>query len=379
MDIAPATLAPGPVQPGRLAYHLPNLDLLRAFAVLLVFSYHLFDALGSSALLGQFDLEPIGRAGVLLFFVHTSFVLMQSMDRSPSSVGEFYARRAFRIYPLSIAVVVLVLALQIPRNPAVSFVWPGWKAVVANLLLVQNLFDYKSIANPMWSLPYEVQMYLSLPIIYRVLRAASYRAWAVAGWWAGAWGASLLASYLPHGNLVYYAPCFMGGIVGFALLKSRPIAEERRIGAMAGAALLILITVGFAVAMWLSSTPSFAVTKRQSVFACAACTLVGLLIPFWRQWEHRLTNQIFHTIAKYSYGLYLTHQSLIWVCFVHFKAMPLVVRWLSFALLTPLIPVLCFHLIEHPMIEWGRRWLGQRSHPLHPERAGQESVGKVLP
>lgn len=170
---------------------------------------------------------------------------MQSMDRSPSSVGEFYARRAFRIYPLSIAVVVLVLALQIPRNPAVSFVWPGWKAVVANLLLVQNLFDYKSIANPMWSLPYEVQMYLSLPIIYRVLRAASYRAWAVAGWWAGAWGASLLASYLPHGNLVYYAPCFMGGIVGFALLKSRPIAEERRIGAMAGAALLVVITGGF--------------------------------------------------------------------------------------------------------------------------------------
>ena len=90
-----------------------NLDFLRSVAVLLVLFDHLFMAAGLA------DRYPfvwsMGHLGVLMFFVHTSLVLMLSLERSEEKSSghlfrDFYIRRAFRIYPLSIACVVLVSA-----------------------------------------------------------------------------------------------------------------------------------------------------------------------------------------------------------------------------------------------------------------------------
>src|SRR5512146_1173960 len=77
---------------------LANLDLLRTVAVALVFFSHLFMTL-KIRFMGE-----LGHLGVLLFFVHTSFVLMMSMERlglrGPRLFWVFMIRRAFRIYPL---------------------------------------------------------------------------------------------------------------------------------------------------------------------------------------------------------------------------------------------------------------------------------------
>ena len=76
---------------------LPNLDLLRTVAVLLVFVGHLMLTAGVRGL------GDVGRFGVLIFFVHTSLVLMLSMERLGLTGGRLYfaflIRRFFRIYP----------------------------------------------------------------------------------------------------------------------------------------------------------------------------------------------------------------------------------------------------------------------------------------
>jgi len=62
----------------------------------------------------------MGRFGVLIFFVHTSYALMKSLDRMNlrrnSLFLEFYIRRAFRIYPLSVLCVLAVCAVRVPVN-----------------------------------------------------------------------------------------------------------------------------------------------------------------------------------------------------------------------------------------------------------------------
>jgi peptidoglycan/LPS O-acetylase OafA/YrhL len=81
-----------------------NLDFLRAVAVLAVYFAHLSHALN------LYNPGSLGRFGVLIFFVHTSCVLMFSLQRLSSSgftndsrlTAAFWIRRFFRIYPLSI-------------------------------------------------------------------------------------------------------------------------------------------------------------------------------------------------------------------------------------------------------------------------------------
>ena len=62
-----------------------NLDLLRALAVLMVLAQHL---LRRAELLsvGPIPVETIGHFGVLLFFVHTSLVLMYSCTERPTEM-----------------------------------------------------------------------------------------------------------------------------------------------------------------------------------------------------------------------------------------------------------------------------------------------------
>ena len=112
VDRSPVDDAPGsaliPTRGPETTRDLANLDLLRSVAVGLVFVGHM---MGMMRIRGLGD---VGHFGVLLFFVHTSLVLMLSMGRLGLSGGRLYTafmvRRIFRIYPLSVLTVLLVVA-----------------------------------------------------------------------------------------------------------------------------------------------------------------------------------------------------------------------------------------------------------------------------
>src|SRR5437667_4195908 len=106
-----------------------NLDVLRAIAVLLVLAQHLCKRMYVDRI-GWIPTSSLGHFGVLLFFVHTSLVLMYSMDRSgptgPSLLKNFYIRRIFRIYPLSILTVLVAFLLHLRfgrERRCPPFVW----------------------------------------------------------------------------------------------------------------------------------------------------------------------------------------------------------------------------------------------------------------
>jgi peptidoglycan/LPS O-acetylase OafA/YrhL len=133
---------------------------------------------------GPVSLRAFGRWGVLIFFVHTCLVLSYSLERN-SAFWPFLARRVFRIYPLSVVVVLCVVALAIPVGfPGDHFSLPNREPsnVLLNLLLLQNISGGISVLAPLWSLPYEMQMYLLLPALFylisRRIRFLEYLLWA---------------------------------------------------------------------------------------------------------------------------------------------------------------------------------------------------------
>src|SRR5271168_3671117 len=116
----------------------PNLDFLRSMAVLMVLADHLTRHFHLDRL-GPLEFANLGIFGVLLFFVHTSLVLMHSMRRSGLNgidlAKEFYIRRFFRIYPLSIVTILAAVALHLhagTRGLAVG-PRPGAPEIFSNL------------------------------------------------------------------------------------------------------------------------------------------------------------------------------------------------------------------------------------------------------
>jgi peptidoglycan/LPS O-acetylase OafA/YrhL len=110
----------------------PNLDLLRTCAVSFVVLAHVQDFVPGWG--WGFNVHPLGRIGIALFFVHTTLVLMMSLERHGSAAGPFLVRQFFRIYPLSVFMVLLMALLA----------WLGSRPIdlagmASNLLLVQNL------------------------------------------------------------------------------------------------------------------------------------------------------------------------------------------------------------------------------------------------
>ena len=151
-----------------LAYR-PGLDGLRAIAVAGVFLYH-----------SRIDWLPGGFLGVDLFFVLsgyliTSLLLVEWEARNRIDLRRFWLRRARRLLPALVVVVLasLVLAaifarddLAHTRSDAVSslFYFTNWHLIVANHSYF-NLMGRPSLLQHLWSLAVEEQFYVVWPLL----------------------------------------------------------------------------------------------------------------------------------------------------------------------------------------------------------------------
>ena len=332
----------GPTTAGESA----NLDLLRSTAVLCVVVGHFFASAGL----------PFPRNwsffGVILFFIHTSFVLMGSLARLevtgftrpwPLALG-FMIRRIFRIYPLSILFVLLVPVFSVPHFPGEAYAWVGWPAFLSNLAITQNLTKARVVLAPLWTLPVEVQMYCVLPFLYMGLRGGRYRSFIF-------WVLAVLAAltiptiFLGRLNIFLYAPCFVAGIVAFELSK----VSSKRLPAW-----LWPVTLALVIAAWtpFGNANFMAEIHRAWIFALA----LAVLVPQFREITMPALARPAHLIAKYSYGLYLSHVVIYWLAIDRMRHLPLGLRILVGTIGIVAVPVGVFHLVEDPCIKVGARY-----------------------
>jgi peptidoglycan/LPS O-acetylase OafA/YrhL len=201
-----------------------NLDFLRANAVLMVLVFHILGFFGIRQL-GPFDLEAMGHLGVLLFFVHTCFVLMLSLERQLAKFGRqrffliFMVRRCFRIYPLCLLTVAVVAVFKLPlAGQPWNMHWSpmSGRDILSNLLLVQNVTGSTSIPAPLWSLPFEMQMYFILPALFLLTRRLKSALMLAVGCLLVT-GVVLAWIHSGHGYNLQYVPCFLPGILAYKL------------------------------------------------------------------------------------------------------------------------------------------------------------------
>jgi hypothetical protein len=91
------------------------------------------------------------------------------------------------------------------------------------------------------------------------------------------------------------------------------------------------------------------------------CAFVGLIIPLFRNLSAKgMVGQIASKVAKYSYGIYLSHMPLLWLTLVRFRGLPIGLRWVWFFAMMLIVPVLAYHLVEQPLIKIGKRFTAPR-------------------
>ncbi len=368
--------------PSSSLHESTNLDLLRSFAVLLVFCVHLYDIQTGKG--GVWDFAwHLGQLGVLMFFVHTSLVLMWSLERSRLQgwrmFVSFYIRRAFRLYPLSAVCVLFAYCFDLRWAPVNL-----WQ----NLTLTQNLFFtskpvFPPTLTPLWSLPLEVEMYTILPLLFLTFRNRPVKYLVVT------WSISVAAAFVQPelGDrflILRFVPCFLGGVIAWRLVRER---ERARLSAWLWPLAIVTSSI-----IWMAAT------RRYSPLNISAFGLsLGLAIPLFREIQWGAAISASRIVARYSYGIYLTHfPIMVFVLsdprYPRFKVIhqlpPLehYARPVDAALVVVLTAVsswALYHLIENPGIQLGQtvaRWTTSPSRKklAHsgPLRSGKPSCSE---
>ena len=352
-----------------------NLDLLRAVAVLLVLADHVFSAIGHDQSGWNWN-WALGRLGVLIFFVHTSLVLMSSLERGGFGRGwipRFYLRRAFRIYPLAIAIIAVVALFRLPPHVTsdgsdMARAFPSIATLGSNLLLVQNLTGARDMQGVLWSLPLEVQMYVLLPLCFILARRGTREMLAQVAVFL-ALGALLQSSRVESMpglwrlSVFSFGPCFISGVLAYHLLRRNTAVK---LPAWTWPLVLIAIAGFFA---------ALRPTSNHPWLGWWPCLALGMLIPQVAEMGKSFVTAAAHQIAKYSYGIYLAHVPILYIWLRAIPDLPLAIRWLGVALSLYIVPVVLYRTIEDPMIRYGRTVARKLSLESAPEPPVASEVG----
>ncbi len=149
---------------------LHGLDTLRALAIVVVMLYHLnLQGLLPSCMDA---IARIGWVGVDLFFVLSGFLIGSQLLKpyltgGQPSLRDFYTRRAYRILPTF--VVVLLLYLLVPLWREAPGPYAGWQyaSFTWNLLLLG--YPENRAFSHVWSLCVEEHFYLFFPLLLLLL------------------------------------------------------------------------------------------------------------------------------------------------------------------------------------------------------------------
>ena len=298
------------------AKHIPEIDGLRAIAVLAVILFHL-----------QVPGVSGGFAGVDVFFVISGYLITLGLQHELTQTGSlrlprFYLRRARRLMPalymtLVISSVCAVVWLSNHRLPeyGASQVAAALSLSNVHFFLGSGYFDsasdYKALLHT-WSLGVEEQFYLLWPaLLWLIWRGREKRAWRHIAT-GSLFVASLLASATQQRNepaaTFFLVPFrFHEFMLGAALaLGSRhdtpPTKNRADIGLLCGLGL-----IGYAIAKFDGQTPF------PGIHALIPC--LGAVLMLWAAPNSRLAwllkNPLSTYLGRTSYSTYLMHWPLI--------------------------------------------------------------------
>jgi peptidoglycan/LPS O-acetylase OafA/YrhL len=329
----------------------PDIDGLRAIAVMAVVAYHAFPSL-----------IPGGFVGVDIFFVISGFLISkhiwEELSTDSFSIKTFYARRVRRIFPaLGVVLLVCLLLGWVILSPG-EYEMLG-KHVTGGAGFVSNLtywkeagyFDNAADTKPLlhlWSLGIEEQFYILWPLILAFLwRQPHHAGWALPTILGASFAYSL---FVVQKDVVadFYSPLTrfwelaIGAVLAHKAVQRYAIDDAKR-GWLAWTGLALTIA---GIALLNSKDPFPGAWALLPVLGTACMIQAGentwlnrqLLARSWMVW-----------IGLISYPLYLWHWPLLSFARITESATPAPVVRIGLVVTSILLAWITYRLVERPL------------------------------
>ncbi|MEI6700778.1 MAG: acyltransferase, partial [Actinomycetota bacterium] len=361
--------------------YLPGLDGVRAIAVAVVVGYHLGIAKLSGGLLG------VGIFFTLSGFLITSILLRSWRQQGNLGLGTFWLRRARRLLPALILVLVVVLGATALFSPshftnragdalAAMFYVSNWTTII-NGISYFSLFSPPGPLDHLWSLAVEEQFYLLWPLlllgmlslakgkIARVVLATSVLA-------ALSFIALALLSHVGLDNTRAYegTDTRAGGLLVGAVL-AMVWAPTARAKSITVGARFLLDGAGIgalAVIAWLVvSTDQYSLSIYHGgllLLSLATVVLLAVVVHPGSSMGRLLGISPLRWLGERSYGVYLWHLPIIVAFPKSFLASVPLVRDVFFVSLILAIASLSWRFVENPIRTLGFRGAGSAAVSL---------------
>ncbi|MFB3886806.1 MAG: acyltransferase family protein [Thermodesulfobacteriota bacterium] len=350
----------------RLGYR-PELDGLRGISILLVYFHHLY-----------YPLVPGGFFGVDVFFVLSGFLitslLLEEWSRQGSiSLKAFYIRRALRLMPALLVVVLITgsFALFLLKGRRAVETYQGiWLTLsyASNWFYAFTLFSANNPLGITWSLAIEEQFYLTWPLLLALfLRFRLGHRWIL-------YGLTLLIVLISLHRKILVA---QGGSIFRLYYASDTRADTLLIGCLAG--ILIswnLLPYDTRFKVFMKSSAALAVIFLAYLVGISSWTdlmlyqhggytlvalSIALILTVVIIWPPKFVLLVLKFaplvwIGRISYGLYLWHWPVRWFIYQK-KAMPSSGAQLVTAIVLSLsLTALSYYFIEKPFLRWKKRF-----------------------
>lgn len=307
----------------QLSRYRPDIDGLRAIAVVAVITFHAFPAIA-----------PGGFVGVDVFFVISGYLISRiifiGLHAGKFSFSLFYAHRIKRIFPALIVLLAGCLAIGWFIMTPGEYLRLGYH-ITASSLFVENVtlwhetgyFDVEAELKPLlhlWSLSVEEQFYLFYPLLIWAAWKIRFNLLTVMMLLAMLSLTINIRNYTQHPDYVFYLlhtrfwELLAGGIIAYlhlykkTLLFNSATPNKKNIfpNLFAIAGLLLIIYVAVAKH---ETTPDILLIKWIAAII-GTCLLVSADANTWIN-KHLLANRPMVYIGLISYPLYLWHWSLL--------------------------------------------------------------------
>ncbi|WP_299248614.1 acyltransferase [uncultured Cytophaga sp.] len=363
--------------------YIPKLDTIRFFAALSVIVHHLENGKNISGLSNIFGFNTIRNLGghaVTIFFMLSGFLITLLLLKEYQKTGKiemkkFFLRRIFRIWPLYYFLVVLSFFV-LPyffsdqslfgnkEDWAMTLIlYICFLPVIANKIFLGNRFS-----TQLWSISIEEQFYLIWPLIVKK--------------WIGNLGKAIIwfVAIKIAFQLLVYAICFLmlkyvpnhpwiEGLLVFKVFIKVLYVETMAIGAYGAylifnkkenvlkwifnpaveiATLIFFVALFFVNAMWPFVHPLVGMSGM----------ILILNIVYNEKSILSFNTKLTDKLGKYSYGMYMYHNIIIFLCINNIIKLDLdnsilfnVLLYVTVIVITILISMLSYKILETPFLK----------------------------